>query len=62
MALPELGEDLWVKIFTMYWEEQRRDWWNKLSEVEQEYEEWPVDPEEMAEGMYSSVVSNTASK
>ena len=55
MALPELGEDLWMKIFMMYWEEQRRDWWHSLSEVEREYEEWPVDPEEMAQGMYRSV-------
>ena len=53
--MADLPDSVWMHIFTTMWEQARTDWWNSFDEVEQEYEEWSVEPTEMAEGTFESV-------
>ena len=48
--VPALPYDIWLKIMTTAAARARIEWWNKLSEIEQEYMEWPLEDEEVAEG------------
>jgi len=47
-------DELWMKICTLWATQKRIDWWNSLSVEEQEFTEWPMDDEEMAEDLVYS--------
>ena len=53
--IPTLPKELWMHILTIKYTNERTEWWNNLSEEEQEYEEWLVEPEEMAECYYNAM-------
>ena len=49
MPCPALSDEMWMKIFMENAKQEIITWWNSLSKVQQEYEEWPLTEEEMAE-------------
>jgi hypothetical protein len=51
ISMPILPCELWMEIMKIEAVRQRKLWWNALSEEEQQYEEWPLDIEEHAQGL-----------
>ena len=42
MPVPQLPEELWLKICQHLDDSMRLEWWRSLEEYQQEYEEWPL--------------------
>jgi hypothetical protein len=53
--ISNLPKEIWMKILTERAATLRIDWWNSLDEIEQEYMEWPMHDEEMAEEDYDHI-------
>ena len=51
----QLPNDIWMKVFTYVAEGQRIEWWNNLHQIQQEYKEWPMYDQELAEYMFNDV-------
>ena len=55
--VPELPQDLWMNILTLVSAQQRKDWWNAVTEDKRRIFrlEWPFDDHELAKYKFDEI-------